>query len=45
MNIENDAFYDLAISGLGFLHLKGQNLKIRLTIPEKIDYKLVKSIL
>lgn len=45
MNIENGAFYDLAISGLGFLHLKGQNLKIRLTIPEKIDYKLVKSIL
>ncbi|HHU23971.1 MAG: ribosome biogenesis GTPase YqeH [Bacilli bacterium] len=32
--LEENLFYDLTISGLGFLHIKGQNLKITVTVPE-----------
>lgn len=42
---DDNEFYDFIITGLGYIHIKGENLKIKLTIPQKIEYKLVKSIL
>ncbi len=44
-NLENGKSYDLVVSGLGFIHIIGQNPKIRVRIPEKIDYKLMESII
>ena len=44
-NFENNKFYDIIIPGVGFLHLKGDNLKIRLTISEKVGYRVVESFL
>lgn len=43
--LDDNQFYDLNISGLGFIHIKGINVKFKLTIPEKIAYYLVESIL
>lgn len=42
---DNETFYDLIIPGVGFMHIRGNNLKIKLTMSEKIEYQLVKSIL
>ena len=32
--LTDNLFYDLTISGLGFLHIKGQNLTVTVTVPE-----------
>ncbi len=45
LEIPNDDFYDLIISGVGFIHLKGEDLKVNLTMSSKIGYTLIKSIL
>ena len=45
LEIPNDDFYDLIISGVGFIHLKGEDLKVNLTMSSKIGYTLLKSIL
>lgn len=39
------AYFDLEISGIGFLHLAGNKVKIAVTVAEQIDVKLVKSFL
>lgn len=45
LEIPNDDFYDLIISGVGFIHLKGDNLKINMTMSTHIGYTLMKNIL
>ena len=42
---DNENFYDLIIPGIGFMHIRGNDLKIKLTMSEKVDYQLLKSIL
>jgi hypothetical protein len=42
---ENDEFYDLIIPGVGFLHMSGDNLKVKLTISEKVKYEFIKSFI
>lgn len=42
---ENNKFYDIIIPGVGFLHVKGDNLKIKLTLSEKVSYRAVESFL
>lgn len=42
---ENNKFYDIIIPGVGFLHVKGDNLKIKLTLSEKVSYRVVESFL
>ena len=42
---DNNKFYDIIIPGVGFLHFKGDNLKIKLTLSEKVSYRVVESFL
>ena len=45
ISAETDEFYDLIIPGIGFLHMSGDNLKIKLTISEKVKYEFIKSFI
>lgn len=42
---ENNKFYDIIIPGVGFLHVKGESLKIKLTMSEHVKYRVVESFL
>lgn len=42
---ENNEFYDIIIPGIGFIHLKGNALKLNITLPEQISFKKVQSML
>lgn len=43
--IIDDKFYDLMISGLGFVHLRGHNVVINMQMSKKIDFKFCETIL
>ena len=42
---DSDEFYDLIIPGVGFLHMSGDNLRIKLTLSEKVKYEFIKSFI
>jgi len=43
--LDDDVFYDLMISGIGFIHIKGKGVILNLEQSISIDFKLEKSIL
>lgn len=42
---DSTSFFDLIIPGIGFIHIKGQDVVMKLTMSAKIDYRLVRSII
>lgn len=45
INFENDEFYDIIFPGIGFVHIKGENLIINVILPKQIGFKVIKSML
>ncbi len=45
LELDDDKFYDLIIPGIGFIHMKGDNVKFTLKMSSKVTFKLVESIL
>lgn len=45
INFENDEFYDIILPGIGFVHIKGQNVALNVTLPKQIGIKIIKSML
>lgn len=43
--LKDDEYYDLIILGVGFVHLKGLNAEINLSMSDKVKFHLVKSII
>lgn len=45
IEIGDDGFYDLIIPGIGFLHMCGKNLKVKLHLSEKVKFECIKSFI
>lgn len=45
IEIKEKEFYDIIIPGIGFLHVSGENLKIKLHLSEKVKFECIKSFI